>query len=53
MNNFAALVDAMSADKSVQRAVLGVFNSNMLFAYLVEKLLTHYYEPEDQNIEKR
>ena len=46
MDNFEALVESMTADKRVERAVVEVFNGNMLYAYLVEKLLTQYYRPQ-------
>ncbi|CAF9923913.1 MAG: hypothetical protein GOMPHAMPRED_003484 [Gomphillus americanus] len=50
MNNFAALVNAMTQDKTVEADAIKTFNSNLVYAALIEKLLVKYYIPEDQGL---
>ena len=50
MDNFAALVNAMTQDKTTEVDTIKAFNSNLVYAALIEKLLVKYYIPEDQGL---
>ena len=50
MDNFAALVEAMTKDKATEVDVVKAFNSNLVYAAIIEKLLVKYYSPEDQGL---